>query len=45
MKDRFGVTFPIYDKIDVNGQGTHPLYQDIKKFEPELSGYSTKIAW
>ena len=45
MKDRFGVTFPIYDKIDVNGAGAHPLYQAIKKYEPELSGYSPKIAW
>ena len=23
---RFGVQFPIFDKIDVNGATTHPLY-------------------
>ena len=26
----FGVTFPIFAKIDVNGDNTHPLYQYLK---------------
>jgi glutathione peroxidase len=29
-KLQYGVTYPIFDKIEVNGQGTHPLYQYIK---------------
>lgn len=45
MKDRFGVEFPIYDKVDVNGGGAHPLYAALKKYEPELSGYSPKLSW
>tara|TARA_B100001094_G_scaffold295291_1_gene316549 strand:- start:32642 stop:33142 length:501 start_codon:yes stop_codon:yes gene_type:complete len=27
----FGVTFPLHQKIEVNGQNTHPLYQVLKK--------------
>lgn len=27
---RFGVTFPLFAKVDVNGSGTHPLYQHLK---------------
>jgi glutathione peroxidase-family protein len=26
IKQRFGVNFSIYDKLDVNGADTHPLY-------------------
>lgn len=29
-KINFGVTFPLFAKIDVNGSGTHPLYQFLK---------------
>jgi glutathione peroxidase len=25
----YGVTFPMYEKIDVNGTGRHPLYQEL----------------
>lgn len=27
----FGVTFPLFAKLDVNGANTHPLYQFLKK--------------
>ena len=27
----YGVSFPMFDKIDVNGQQTHPLYDYLKK--------------
>ncbi|GAB6106441.1 glutathione peroxidase [Fusibacter bizertensis] len=27
----FGVTFQLFEKIDVNGDGAHPLYQFLKK--------------
>lgn len=30
----FGVTFPMFSKIDVNGAGTHPLYQYLKSEQP-----------
>lgn len=39
----FGVTFPLYSKIEVNGDGAHPLYQWLKK---EKSGVGpSKIKW
>jgi glutathione peroxidase len=27
---KYGVTFPMFSKIDVNGDGTHPLYKFLK---------------
>lgn len=32
----FGVTFPLFAKIDVNGDNTHPLYRFLKK---EATGF------
>lgn len=29
----------------VNGAGRHPLYAALFQYEPELSGYPTRIAW
>jgi glutathione peroxidase len=26
----YGVSFPLFEKIDVNGEGTHPLYRYLK---------------
>ena len=31
---RFNVTFPLFDKIDVNGPGRHPLYGALIAAEP-----------
>lgn len=45
MKDRFGVTFPIFNKVDVNGAGAHPLFAALKKYEPELSNHNPKLSW
>lgn len=42
-KINFGVTFPLFSKIDVNGQGTHPLFVHLKKEAPGLLG--KKIKW
>ncbi len=30
----YGVTFPLFSKIDVNGEDAHPLYQYLKKVLP-----------
>jgi len=39
----YGVTFPIFQKIDVNGPNVHPLYTFLKS---ERSGLlSSKIKW
>ena len=40
----YGVSFPMFAKIEVNGEGTHPLYQALKSAKPGLLG-SEKIKW
>ena len=39
--DKYDVTFPLHSKIEVNGDGAHPLYKQLKK----ESGGSEKIRW
>jgi glutathione peroxidase len=34
----YGVTFPVFSKIEVNGEGAHPLYQWLKKQAPGILG-------
>jgi glutathione peroxidase len=39
----YGVTFPMFSKIDVNGENAHPIYKYLKK---ELSGFlGGKLKW
>ncbi|MFW5758751.1 MAG: glutathione peroxidase [Bacteroidota bacterium] len=39
----YGVTFPMFSKIQVNGKDTHPLFQYLKK---ELSGLlGDRVKW
>ena len=40
----YGVTFPMFAKIDVNGDDTAPLYRFLKKEKPGLLG-SEAIKW
>jgi len=40
----FGVTFPLFSKIEVNGEHTHPLYQYLKKAAPGVLG-TQGIKW
>jgi glutathione peroxidase len=40
----YGVTFPLFAKIDVNGKNAHPLYQYLKHQAPGLLG-SEAIKW
>jgi glutathione peroxidase len=40
----FGVTFPLFSKVEVNGAGTHPLFALLKKQAPGLLG-SEGIKW
>ena len=40
----YGVTFPMFAKIDVNGDGAAPLYKYLKKEKPGLMG-SEAIKW
>ncbi|MEZ4238102.1 MAG: glutathione peroxidase [Myxococcota bacterium] len=41
---RFGVTFPLHGKVEVNGPGAHPLFTALKAAAPGLLG-STRIKW
>lgn len=39
----YGVSFPMFSKIDVNGESAHPIYKYLKK---ELGGiFGSKIKW
>jgi glutathione peroxidase len=43
-ENRFGVRFPMFAKIEVNGPGAHPLYQWLKREGKGLLG-SERIKW
>ncbi|WP_420476796.1 glutathione peroxidase [Noviherbaspirillum sp. ST9] len=40
----YGVTFPLFDKIDVNGDAAHPLFKHLKSEAPGLMG-TEAIKW
>lgn len=40
----FGVTFPMFSKINVNGEETHPLYRYLKSEQPGILG-TEAIKW
>lgn len=40
----YGVGFPMFEKIDVNGAGAHPLFRHLKAAAPGLLG-SEAIKW
>ena len=31
----YGVTFPLFSKIEVNGENSHPLYNQLKRIAPK----------
>jgi glutathione peroxidase len=41
---KFKTTFPIFSKVEVNGDGAHPLFTHLKSELPGLLG-SKKIKW
>lgn len=41
---QYGVRFPLFSKVDVNGPATHPLYEFLKKNKPGFLG-SKRIKW
>ena len=40
----FGVTFPMFEKIEVNGEGRHPLYDELTK-AADAEGHRGDIRW
>jgi glutathione peroxidase len=41
---QYGVRFPLFSKIDVNGPAAHPLYEFLKKSKPGFLG-TKRIKW
>lgn len=43
----WGVTFPMFDKVKLNGRSAHPLYQELTKtpYDGSDSGKGGKIKW
>ena len=40
----YGVTFPLFEKIDVNGENRHPLYEEFTKTS-DADGEAGDITW
>ena len=40
----YGVTFPLTEKIEVNGTGRHPLYRQLTE-KPDAEGQAGDIQW
>jgi glutathione peroxidase len=40
----YGVTFPMTEKVDVNGEGAHPLFQALTE-APDLDGAAGDVSW
>jgi glutathione peroxidase len=40
----YGVTFPLFEKIDVNGEDQSPLYAELEK-TADAEGYSGDVRW
>jgi glutathione peroxidase len=40
----YGVTFPVVDRVRLNGRHTHPLYTELKK-TADADGHSGKVRW
>ncbi len=43
-KQQYGVTFPMFEKVDVNGDGAHPLFKWLKEQAPGILG-TKDIKW
>jgi glutathione peroxidase len=46
-KTHYGVSFPLFAKIDVNGPKAHPLYRFLKREKPGFLGFLTggRVMW
>ena len=41
----YGVTFPVTEKVEVNGEGRHPLYQQLVDVADSADGHTGDIRW
>jgi len=42
--ETYGVTFPLFEKIDVNGEHRHPIYDELTKVA-DAEGHDGDIRW
>ncbi|MGV8911034.1 MAG: glutathione peroxidase [Rhodoglobus sp.] len=40
----WGVTFPMFEKVKLNGKSAHPLFAELKK-TPDGAGKAGRVAW
>ena len=40
----YGVSFPLFDRVRVNGRNDHPLYTELKKTK-DAAGKSRRVSW
>jgi glutathione peroxidase len=40
----YGVTFPMFEKIEVNGEGRHPIYDELTEV-PDADGTAGDVQW
>ena len=40
----YGVTFPMFEKVDVNGEDRHPIYDQLSAF-PDADGEAGDVQW
>ena len=40
----YGVSFPLYEKVEVNGSGQHPVYQELTQ-HPDADGTAGDVQW
>jgi len=41
----YGVTFPMTEKVDVNGDERHPLYEQLVKVPDSADGHTGEVRW
>ena len=41
---KYGVTFPMMEKVEVNGEGRHPIYKELTAI-PDEKAYTGDIRW
>lgn len=41
----YGVSFPITEKVDVNGEGRHPLFAELTQVPDTVDGHTGDVRW
>ncbi len=41
----YGVSFPMFEKIEVNGAGQHPIFAELTEVKEQESGEAGDVAW